>query len=128
MSDLTSTARVVISVMSLLLSAFVLGWVVMPQYRLYITGLVLGTAASIVNARYLAIKVSQIAEFVSGQSREKRRYSLGFMTRMCIALLAVMFSIKFPQYISLVATIIGLFITQLLLIFISIIGECMKKA
>lgn len=125
MSDLTSVVRAVASVTFLLLLTFMFGWAVMPEYRLYIAGLVLGIAAATVNAYYLSIKVRQIVEVVVGQ--EKRRCSLGFMMRTCIALLVVMLAVKFPQHISLVTTIIGFFVTQLLLIFSIIIWGCMKK-
>ncbi|EPY08014.1 ATP synthase I [Paenibacillus sp. E194] len=126
MNDMASMVRAVTRVTLLLLSAFILGWAVAPEYRTYTAGLTLGTAAGLAYAHYLSIKVRQIAEMAASQ--EKRRYSFGFVTRMCIVLLAVMFAIKFEQHISLVATIVGFFITQLLSIFVSIIWASKKKA
>ncbi|EPY09555.1 MULTISPECIES: ATP synthase subunit I [Paenibacillus] len=125
MNDMASMVRAVTRVTLLLLSAFILGWAVAPEYRIYTAGLTLGTAAGLAYAHYLSIKVRQIAEMAASQ--EKRRYSFGFVTRMCIVLLAVMFAIKFEQHISLVATIVGFFITQLLSIFVSIIWASKKK-
>lgn len=125
MNDLTSMVRTTRNVTSLLLLMLVFGWTVMPEYRLCIAGLMLGMTAALINAYYLSIKVRQITELVVSQ--ERGRYSLGFMIRMCIALLVVMLAVKFPQHISLVTTITGFFILQVLLIFINIIWECMKK-
>lgn len=126
MNDMTSMVRAVTRVTFLLLAAFVLGWAVAPEYRTYTGGLTLGTTAGLVYAHYLSIKVKQIAELAASQG--KRRYNFGWVTRICIVLLAVMFAMKFEQRISLVATIVGFFLTQLLSICVSIIWACKKKA
>lgn len=118
MIDISSILNVVTRVVFLLMSLFLFGYVLLPEYRPDLLGLTLGMAAGLVNVRYLAKKVQQVAEIAV--STEKKRFSFGYVTRMCIALLVVMFAVKFGD-ISLATTIIGLFTAQLLLLVVALI-------
>lgn len=118
MIDISSILNVVTRVVFLLMSLFLFGYVLMPDLRPEMLGLTLGLAAGLVNVRYLAKKVHQLAELAV--STEKKKFNFGFVTRMCIALLVVMFAVRFGE-ISLAATIIGLFSAQLLLLVVALI-------
>lgn len=83
----------------------------------------LGTVAGLINARYLSMKVRQLAELAASQTRQ--RFSLGLVTRMCIVLLVVMIGMKFEQ-VSLVSTIVGLIFMQVVTIIVSVIMEWRK--
>lgn len=95
-----------------------------PEYRPDISGLVLGIVGGLFNVRFLSIKVRQLVDLAVSQ--ERRRFSFGFVTRLCIAFLIVMMAAKLEQ-VSLGATIIGLFIPQLLMIPVSIIVSLRMK-
>ena len=118
MIDISSILNVVTRTVFLLMSLFLFGYVLVPDYRPDLLGLTLGLAAGLVNVRYLAMKVQQVAQLAV--STEKKRFSFGYVTRMCIALLVVMFAVKFGD-ISLAATIIGLFTAQLLLLVVALV-------
>ncbi|WP_106767288.1 ATP synthase subunit I [Paenibacillus faecalis] len=113
----TSIVNAVTRVTLILLSALFMGWALFEGYRPIFIGLILGLIGGLVNVRYLSLKVRQLTHLVLHQ--EGRRFSFGFVTRLCIAFLCVMFAVKFEQ-VSLGATISGLFIPQLLTIPVSI--------
>jgi ATP synthase protein I len=72
----------------------------------------------LINIRYLAVKTIQITDYAAGLG--KRRFSLGFVTRLCISLIGIMIAVRFEQ-VSLAATLIGIFLIPVLLIPVSII-------
>ncbi|MFC0216403.1 ATP synthase subunit I [Paenibacillus chartarius] len=85
-------------------------WAVFPAYRSYATGFILGMMVSLINAWLLMIKIEAISKMVAEGT--KKRVNLGFVSRVCMAILAVMVAVKLPQ-VDLVFTIIGLFSVQL---------------
>ncbi|CAH8767463.1 ATP synthase subunit I [Paenibacillus dendritiformis] len=123
MNDMTSIVHAVTRVAFILMSMFLLVWAFSPEHRPYAAGLTLGTVAGLINARYLSMKVRQLAELAASQTRQ--RFSLGLVTRMCIVLLAVMIGMKFEQ-VSLVSTIVGLIFMQVVTIIVSVIMEWRK--
>lgn len=125
MNDLTaSIVNLVTRVTLLLLSAFFLGWALYAEYQPVFAGLILGVAGGLTNVRYLSVKVRQLADLAVSQ--ERKRFSFGFVTRLCIAFLIVMIAAKLEQ-VSLGATITGLFIPQLLTIPVSIYVSLRRK-
>nr|WP_246245948.1 ATP synthase subunit I [Paenibacillus lemnae] len=108
----------------LLLSLLFMGWAVYDDNRDIFAGLIMGVMGGLINVRFLSIKVRQLAELAVSQ--ENKRFSFGFVTRLCIAFLIVMIAARFEQ-ISLGATIAGLFIPQLLTIPVSIMVSLRKQ-
>lgn len=113
MDDMHSIVRAVSRITLMMLSALFLGWAFLPEYRPFIVGMILGLVAGLTYVRYLSIKVRGLVELVVSQ--EKKRFSFGFLTRMCLILLVIMLAVKLEQ-VSLIGTIIGLFVPQLLTI------------
>jgi len=93
----------------LLLSLCFLSWALLPAYRSYCAGLILGISVSLINARYTAWKIEQVANMALSQT--KRKANLGFFTRASIALIAVIIAIRVEQ-IELSTTLVGLFVVQ----------------
>jgi ATP synthase protein I len=100
------------------LSALFLGWALYPEYRPVIVGMIMGMAAGLFNVRFLSMKVQQLAQLAVNP--EPKRYNFGFITRLCIGFLIVVFAAKLEQ-VSLGGAIAGLFIPQLLTIPVSIV-------
>jgi hypothetical protein len=78
-------------------------------------GLLLGSAAAFLNTAHLYWRIVRLGEaamsnvFNSGSIAQQRRSrSLGFATRISIALLAAATAIRFPAYLDVKYTIIGL--------------------
>jgi len=117
-NDLTSIVNAVFRVSLLLLSALFLGWALYPVFRPIIMGLIMGMAAGLFNVRFLSMKVQQLAQLAVDPKPKK--YNFGFITRLCIGLLIVIFAVKLEQ-VSLGGAIAGLFIPQLLTIPVSIV-------
>lgn len=124
MNDITSILNAVTRVALLLMSLFLFGYAFLPEYRSESIGLTLGLAAGMINVRYLAMKIQQLAQLAV--QTEKKRFNFGFLTRMCIALLVVMIAVKFEQ-VSLVFTIIGLFVAQLLVLVVALVINLRQK-
>ncbi|GGH32714.1 ATP synthase subunit I [Paenibacillus segetis] len=118
MIDMNSIVKVVNRVTLLLLSVMFLGWALLPDYKLHIAGFILGLLIGLFNLGYLSRKVQGLVNYVV--TTEKKSLSLGFLTRLCMTLLVVMFGVKIEHF-SLETIIIGLFIPQLLTIPVSIV-------
>ncbi|UQZ33884.1 hypothetical protein C2I18_10315 [Paenibacillus sp. PK3_47] len=106
---ISTVTRITLSIMAGLL----MGWALHHETRAVTLGMTLGLLAGLVNFRYLAVKVRQVSKSVA--NHEGKAFSLGFVTRICFAILVTMFSVKIEHF-SLEATIAGLFIPQLLAI------------
>jgi ATP synthase protein I len=92
------------------LSVCFICWAAFPSQQAWWGGLVVGTAASLVNALHLAWKVDRIGAIAAAGG--KGRASLGFFTRACIGLLAaVIATTTFDFRVEAVAA--GLFVAQL---------------
>ncbi|MFB6367411.1 ATP synthase subunit I [Paenibacillus elgii] len=99
------------------LSALLLVWALLPAYRTYVCGLMLGLAVSLINAWLLAMKIESVSR--NANEYMGKRVNLGTVSRMCMALIAVMIAVKLPQF-NLVFTIIGLFFVQLVTLLMGI--------
>lgn len=107
-----------------LMAGLITGWALHHETRAVTLGMSLGLAAGLVNFRYLATKVRIVTQSIA--SKEGRAFSLGFVTRISIAILVTMFSVKIEHF-SLEATLAGLFIPQLLAIPAGIYLSIKKK-
>ncbi|WP_110930999.1 ATP synthase subunit I [Paenibacillus bouchesdurhonensis] len=125
MDDLGSIVTAVFRITILLLSALLLGWAVLPEYRPILAGLILGLVIGLIYVRFLSFKVRKLVQLV--MSEEQRRFSFGFITRICLVFIAVMVAVKFEQ-VSLITVIIGIFVPQLLTIPVSIFIGIRNKA
>lgn len=105
----------------LVLSVFFLAWAVLPDYRVYLSGLIVGTIAGIISSQHLAWRIRRFAQDVVDRRRPK---SLGFAIRGAIALLAAFLSMKL--HYNLAATIVGLFFVQLATLLLGIISKSKK--
>lgn len=124
MNDLSSIVHAVTRVTFFLLSGSLLVWVLFPEQRPLFLGLIIGLAAGLLNFRYLYIKIHQVSESVVTPGG--KRVSFGFLSRMCISLLAIMLAVRFDQ-VSVGFTVIGLFMVQILAIPISILVNARAK-
>ncbi|KAB2336509.1 ATP synthase subunit I [Cytobacillus depressus] len=90
--------------MFLLLSVYVLGWG-FTSYQSIFLGLILGTALSLFNLWLMARKVDRFGEAVA---KGEKVHSLGMISRMATAVLAVMIAMKYPEKVHLISVVIGL--------------------
>lgn len=111
--------RTALRISVLFVSACLLVWAVVPQWRLAAAGLVLGTAASIMNAVLLRRRVDLIGRIAAGQ--ENRKVGLGLASRLATVLLAVMVSYRFPELFALPAVLAGCFFVQFAAFFAAMI-------
>ncbi|WNS75279.1 ATP synthase subunit I [Bacillus sp. DTU_2020_1000418_1_SI_GHA_SEK_038] len=88
----------------LLLSVYVLGWG-FTSYQSIFLGLILGTSLSLFNLWLMARRVDKFGQAVA--KGEKVR-SLGMVSRMASAVLAVMIAMKYPEKLHLISVVFGL--------------------
>ncbi|MBW4081711.1 ATP synthase subunit I [Paenibacillus sp. S150] len=124
MDNMTPMINAVTKVTLVLMAGLLMGWALHHETRTVTLGMTLGLLGGLVNFRYLAVRVRMVAESVANQ--EGRAFSLGFVTRICFAILVTMFSVKIEHF-SLEATIIGLFIPQILSIPVGIYLSVKQK-
>jgi len=125
MDDLNSIISATTRTTFLILSALFMGWAFLSDYRPIITGLILGLAVGLVYTRFLSMKVRGLVEHVVSQ--QERRFSFGFLTRICLVLLVIMVAVKVEQ-VSVLGVVIGLFVPQLLTIPIGIVIGTRNKS
>ncbi|MBM7566541.1 ATP synthase subunit I [Paenibacillus sacheonensis] len=110
MDDLSGHLRTVMRVTFFFLSLCFVGWALFPERESLFGGLVLGTAASLVNAFHLSWKVQRAG--ANAAAGIKRRGNLGFLTRACIGLLAAVVATRYFSF-NVYGTVAGLFVAQL---------------
>jgi hypothetical protein len=123
MDETIAIVKTVTRLSLLIMSALLVGWVMYPEYRTVTMGMVLGMGVGLINTSYLSMKVRKLAKALASQ---ERAFGLGYLTRLSLTILVVMFAIKM-EYLSLVATIVGLFIPQILTIPVAIYLSMRKK-
>ncbi len=87
-----------------LLAIFVIGAGFTPYVRIFL-GLLLGTSISFYNLYLLQKKVDLFGEAVTSNQKVK---TLGTLSRMTAAILAILITIRFDAYFHMIAVIIGL--------------------
>ena len=88
----------------LLLSIYVLGWG-FTSYQSIFLGLILGTSLSLFNLWLIVRKTQRFGDAVV---RGEKVRSLGTITRMASALLAVLLALEYPKELHLVSVVFGL--------------------
>ncbi|MNI04030.1 ATP synthase I chain [compost metagenome] len=94
----------------LLTSVLLLVWIILPAYRAHAAGFMLGMMISLINAWILMIKIEAFSRNIV--EKTEKRINLGFISRLCMCIIAVMVAVKLPQ-VDLVFTLIGLFSVQM---------------
>lgn len=100
-----------------LLALFVLGWGFLP-YREIFSGLILGTSISFFNLWLLQVKVDRVGQAAEQyQSQEKKKkQTLGSVSRLAMAALAVLIALRYPQYFHLPFVVVGLMTSYIVMI------------
>jgi len=124
MDDIASILKGVTRLSLVIMAALLMGWALHPETRIYTLGMVLGMVGGLVSVRHLGGKTRKVAHAVATQ--ESRAFSLGFISRICFAILVVMFSVKIEHF-SLELTIAGIFLPQLLTIPVGIYLSVKKE-
>ncbi|MGF7049055.1 ATP synthase protein I [Paenibacillus sp. DS2015] len=124
MGDIASILKGVTRLSLVIMAGLVMGWALHPESRIYTLGMAVGMVAGLVNTSYLSMRIRKVIHAVTTQ--ESRAFSLGFLSRICFSILAVMFSVKYEHF-SLELTIAGLFLPQLLTIPVGIYLSVKKK-
>lgn len=97
--------------MLFLLSFFVLGWG-FTSYQSIFLGLILGTVLSFFNLWLIFRKMIQFREAV--EKGQKVR-SLGTVSRLASAALAVIIALEYPEHIHLISVVLGLMTSYLVI-------------
>jgi ATP synthase protein I len=87
-----------------LLSIFVLGWG-FTHYQTVFLGLILGTVFSFFN---LWLMVREMKKFDKSITTGKKVRSLGSLSRMATAAIAVIIAFKWPNYFQIISVAVGL--------------------
>ncbi|MCU6708510.1 ATP synthase subunit I [Paenibacillus sp. J5C_2022] len=87
----------------ILAAACLLLWGILPSYRAVFAGLLLGVAASSLNALLLRRRVEMVARSMA--NRSVRRMGLGLGSRMAMVLLVAMIAYRYPETFNLPAAL-----------------------
>jgi ATP synthase protein I len=120
MDDFSAHLKTVQNVFLFFLSFCLAAWALFVEYRPYSAGLMLGSVASMINARYLAWKIHKFTE--AALEKKGRKVNLGFLTRAATAALAGLIAVRYPQHVALTTTIAGYFFAQLATLVVGIVS------
>jgi ATP synthase protein I len=120
MDDFSAHLKTVQNVFLFFLSFCLVAWALFVEYRPYSAGLMLGSVASMINARYLAWKIHKFTE--AALEKKGRKVNLGFLTRAATAALAGVVALRYPQHVALTTTIAGYFFAQLATLVVGILS------
>ncbi len=81
-------------------------WLLFPAMRTGLAGLFLGFTISILNSYHLWKKVNRLHDAILHKDGKKKRIQLGFVARLCFALIAAAIAVHLPQF-DILFTIIG---------------------
>lgn len=128
MDDFQAHVKAILRLSLFFLSFCLIGWFVAGTSKPFFAGLFLGSVISVINSQYLALKIRQTTHAVIQKTNQ--RVNLGFVTRASLALLGVILAVKYEEDFSILAVIIGLFLSQLVTLLLGIaswIGMKKKK-
>jgi ATP synthase protein I len=94
-----------------LLSIYVLGWGFTPYQTIFL-GLILGTAFSFINLWMLLRKMKKFDKSITNGKKVR---SLGSLSRMAMAAIAVIIATKWPQYFEVICVVMGLMTTYIVI-------------
>jgi ATP synthase protein I len=120
MDDFSATLKTVQNVFLFFLSFCLAAWALFVDYRVYIAGLMLGSVASMINARFLAWKINKLA--AAAIEQKGRKVTLGFLTRAAIAGFVGLVAVRYPEQVALTTTIVGYFFAQLATLVLGILS------
>jgi ATP synthase protein I len=121
MDDFSAHLKTVQTIFMFFLSFCLAGWALAADYRPYFAGLMLGSVTSLINSRHLAWKVGRFTELALAQ-RGGKRFSLGFLTRGALAVLACAVALRYPHLFAFWTTLAGLFFAQLATLILGIVA------
>lgn len=107
MDNIVKTAR--LATLGVVIACLVI-WAIIPSWSSIVAGIILGTAASALNALLLRRRIELLGQIAA--SSNPRRMSLGTLSRLATVLLAVMAATRYPDTFDLVATLIACFYVQ----------------
>ncbi|MFD0673727.1 ATP synthase subunit I [Cohnella sp. GCM10027633] len=102
------------------LSLGCIAWAVWPDEKAVFGGFMVGAIGSLLGSWHLAWKTVRLGDVIVGG--KKPRSGFGFLTRACIALLAVVVSDRYLGY-NPAATVVGLFTTPLATLLLSLLAS-----
>lgn len=97
----------------IILSISVLGWGFTPEPT-WFAGIILGASLALLSAIFTAWKIHRAGELALRFKGEKKRASLGMLTRFSMAILATVIALEYKEVFSLPGMIIGLIIPSIL--------------
>ncbi|MCF6410924.1 ATP synthase subunit I [Pseudalkalibacillus salsuginis] len=95
-----------------LLSICVLGWAV-TSYKQVFLGLVLGIAVSMYNVWSMHRRIDRVGQAVTEGKKVK---TMGSLSRLMTAGLAVLIATRFPEHFNLIAVVVGLLMIYLIML------------
>ncbi|MGM7703073.1 ATP synthase subunit I [Pseudalkalibacillus sp. Hm43] len=95
-----------------LASIFVLGWG-FTSYKTVFLGLLLGIAVSILNVWSMHRKIDRVGQAVVEGTKVR---TMGSLSRLMTAGLAVLVATRFPEYFDLISVVVGLLMIYLIML------------
>jgi len=106
-------------IMLYLMSACLILWAILPEWKPVMLGLMVGLAASTFNALMMKRRVSLIAEAAMEEGSKRR--GLGFGNRIATVLLVAMIAYRYPETLNMPAALSGSMVMPFILLAVAIV-------
>lgn len=106
-------------VLMFMMSACLILWAVMPEWKSIMLGLLAGLAASAMNAFLLKRRVGMISD--AALEEGSRRKGLGFGNRIATVLLVAMLAYRYPEILNMPAALLGSMVMPFIILTVAII-------
>jgi len=102
-----------------MMAACLILWVVIPDWKPVMMGLLVGLAASALNAFLLQRRVKMVTD--AAQVEGSRKRGLGFGNRIAMVLLVAMLAYRYPETLNMPAALSGSMVMPFVILIIAII-------
>ena len=106
-------------IMLYLMSACLILWALLPEWKPVMLGLMVGLAASTFNAVMMKRRVSLITD--AAMEEGKKRRGLGFGNRIATVLLVAMLAYRYPETLNMPAALSGSMVMPFVLLAVAIV-------
>lgn len=124
MDELVVHTKSLLRVSAFFLSSCLIAWIILPDYRTVINGILLGSSVSVLNAIHLSIKVKKLSQMAL--SGVKKRVNLGFISRLALSVLAVLIAYEFEQF-NVISTVASLVFAQFVIFGVGVVRTLKDK-
>lgn len=126
MNESATPMKSLVKAYALFVASSLIIWTLIPVIRPHLAGLILGFSVSLLNTYHLWKKVNQLSKMITNDEGKKKRFQLGFLSRICFVLIAAILALYLPQF-DILFTIVGFMFAPHVILVVSLWKGILNK-